>query len=350
MNHQINRVSDEDSTQPMGRPIILPEVFSGEEDFCEWIQHFESVAVVNWWDDITKLQWLHVRATGKARVALSRAKSESYKQAREALQEHFEPSSKTEHYKNELRHSTKRATKSWSDFTDRLGVLTDKAYPELQEEAREYIALSRYFDQLEDPRIALSMRQRRPKTMSEAVLSTIDLESYVLREAAIQAEHQGPQECTVSSTQPNLVAMLNTLMEKLKNLEDEINERQVTTKMRKQYHQQRQKRRKHRAIICYKCEQPGHYASGCANIPPTTCGEVSLPMCQVCNSNCALPDNDMCTIATNSVSNYTVCARVFSNEVSFLVDTGAAVSLVSSEVWERIKSPTAPRMNPVGWY
>ena len=339
---------DQDSTQPMGRPVILPEVFSGEEDFCEWIQHFESVAVVNRWDDITKLQWLHVRVTGKARVALSRAKSESYKQAREALQERFEPSSKTELYKNELRHSTKRGTESWGDFADRLGVLIDKAYPELQEEAREYIALSRYFDQLEDPRIALSVRQRRPKTMLEAVSSTIELESYVLGAAAMQAEHQGPQECTLTSTQTNLEAMLNTLMEKLKKQEDEINERQVTIKMRKQYHHQRQKRRKHRAIICYKCEQPGHYAGGCANIPPTTCGEVSLPMSQVCNSNCASPDNDMCTIAINNVSNYTVCARVFSNEVSFLVDTGAAVSLVSSEVWERIKPSTAPRMNPVG--
>ena len=103
MNHQTDQVSDDqDSTQPMGRPVILPEVFSGEEDFCEWNQHFESVAVVNRWDDITKLQWLHVRVTGKARVALSRAKSEPYKQAREALQERFEPSSKTELYKNEL--------------------------------------------------------------------------------------------------------------------------------------------------------------------------------------------------------------------------------------------------------
>ena len=242
MNHQTGQVSDDqDSTQLMERPIILPEVFSGEEDFCEWIQHFESVAVINRWDDITKLQWLHVRVTGKARVVLSRAKSESYKQAIEALQGRFEPSSKTKLYKNELRQSTKRGTESWGDFADRLGVLTDKAYPELQEEAREYIALSRYFDQLEDPRIALSVRQRRLKTI---VSSTIELESYVLGAAAIQAEYQGPQECTLTSTQPNLEAMLNTLMEKLKKLEDEINERQVTTKMRKQYHQQRQKRRK----------------------------------------------------------------------------------------------------------
>ena len=36
-----------------GRALILPGVFSGEEDFCEWIQHFESVAVINKWDDIT---------------------------------------------------------------------------------------------------------------------------------------------------------------------------------------------------------------------------------------------------------------------------------------------------------
>ena len=76
-----------------GRLLILPGVFSGEEDFCEWIQHFESVAVINKWDDITKLQWLHVRVAGKAGVVLSRAKSASYKQAREALQECFEPSS-----------------------------------------------------------------------------------------------------------------------------------------------------------------------------------------------------------------------------------------------------------------
>ena len=47
------------------------------------------------------------------------------------------------------------------------------------------------------------------------------------------------------------------------------------------------------------------------------------------------------------VSNYTLYACVFNDNVSFLVDTGAAVSLVSSKVWNRIKPPTAPRMNSV---
>ena len=103
-----DHVPSDDGAQPIGRPHILPEVFNGEEDFGEWIHHFESVAVVNKWDDSTKLQWLHVRVAGKARVALSRAKSESYKQAREALQRRFEPSSKSELCKNELQHVAKQ--------------------------------------------------------------------------------------------------------------------------------------------------------------------------------------------------------------------------------------------------
>jgi len=84
----------------VGRPSILPEVFSG--DICEWIQHFESVATNNTWDDIKKLQWLYVSVAGKARVELVRFKSASYKQAKEFLFERFELPSKRELYKNKL--------------------------------------------------------------------------------------------------------------------------------------------------------------------------------------------------------------------------------------------------------
>jgi len=100
---------------------------------------FESVAVVNGWDDITKLRWMHVRVTGKALVALTRAKAESYKRVKEALQERFEPSSKKELYKIKLQSRMKKPVESWGDFADDLCVLADRAYPELQEESREYI-------------------------------------------------------------------------------------------------------------------------------------------------------------------------------------------------------------------
>ena len=52
-------------------PLILPDIFSGDSDVNEWIGHFESVAVVNSWDDKSKLQWLRIRVAGKALTRLS---------------------------------------------------------------------------------------------------------------------------------------------------------------------------------------------------------------------------------------------------------------------------------------
>lgn len=58
-----------------GKPLLLPEIFSGEsQSWDEWVQHFESVAVVNKWDsDDDKLKWLKVLLTGKARTGFSKA-------------------------------------------------------------------------------------------------------------------------------------------------------------------------------------------------------------------------------------------------------------------------------------
>jgi len=112
--------------------------------------------------------------------------------------------------------------------------------------------------------------------------------------------------------------MLEMLMERLKKLEHDLNERQVLNRMRKQYHQQRQKKKKkHREVICHKCKQPEHFASGCANAPPHVLPsmhqieEVLILTSQVCDNSCASPDNDIYTIAINSVSNYT-CAHACS--------------------------------------
>lgn len=64
-------MSGEDAPRPV-RPLVLSEPFTGETDYCDWIDHFENVAVVNGWDKAAKLQWLKVRLTGRAQTALKR--------------------------------------------------------------------------------------------------------------------------------------------------------------------------------------------------------------------------------------------------------------------------------------
>ena len=146
-------------------PLVLPETFDGEGDFDKWIRHFEDVADLNGWSNGDKLRWLKVRLVGKAHVAFNRLAhktQQAYTAARGALHNRFEPDSKRELYKVELEKRKKSDKESWADYGDSLSQLMRKAFPNLQDEAREQLALNRYMDQLKDPQISFAVKQRRP--------------------------------------------------------------------------------------------------------------------------------------------------------------------------------------------
>ena len=56
---------------------------------------------------------------------------------KKALQEHFDLDSRRELYAIELNTRWKCKGEGWADFAEDLQRLTDKAYPDLQKEARD---------------------------------------------------------------------------------------------------------------------------------------------------------------------------------------------------------------------
>ena len=90
----------------------------------------------------------------------------------EALTERFEPQSKRELYTAKFHTRKREKAEGWADFAQDLRVLADKAFPDLQEEARDRLSLNRYMDQITDPQINFAVKQRRPKTLEEAVCNT----------------------------------------------------------------------------------------------------------------------------------------------------------------------------------
>ena len=105
----------------------------------------------------------------------------SYEATAEALTQRFEPASKRELYTVEFQSRTKVQGEGWADFGDDLRSLADKAYPELQEEARERLSLNRYLDMITDLQIAFAVKQRSPRTVEEAVTATLRMESYKIK-------------------------------------------------------------------------------------------------------------------------------------------------------------------------
>ena len=57
----------------------------------------------------------------------------------------------------------------------------NKAYPTLDDFARQQLALQRYLSQLVNDQVAFSVRQRKPSTIEAAVSATFECISYSVR-------------------------------------------------------------------------------------------------------------------------------------------------------------------------
>ena len=123
-----------------GEPVVIPEVYSVEGSILDWIDHFEGVAAVNSWKGDQKIVWLRARLTG---IALSTYKNlpeevrGEFDATTEALKARFEPASRQELYWAELHSRRRKKGEDWADLGQDLKTLTDKAYPGLDENARQ---------------------------------------------------------------------------------------------------------------------------------------------------------------------------------------------------------------------
>ena len=99
-----------------------------------------------------------------------------------------------------------------ASYAEDLKTLVDKAYPDLQDAAREQIALTQFLLQIDNPQVAFAVRQQKPTTLDAAVTATLEMESYwnpKLDIAGVEAEvtpptpAMGPTSDAVSAVIPS---------------------------------------------------------------------------------------------------------------------------------------------------
>lgn len=270
----------QEATNRKVRPVITPDAFAGEpaESWDDWLGHFESVAKVNGWDENTCLLWLEVRLTGKAHNAWRRLSNEikgEYSTAIAALRKRFEPDSRRDVYMAEFHTRKRNPGERWEELADNIRLLADKAFPDLDEKAREQLSLDRYLSLLDKPDVALGVRQRRPKNVDEAVSCTLEIESY-MQTFTNRSHHPvtSVSENTTAVTEQvgAVAAKQDAILEMLRMLTTRVDrlERRPGVTLEEQPRGRPDKAEKHSdrshdgPIVCRKCNQEGHFARGCA--------------------------------------------------------------------------------------
>ena len=120
-----------DSARAPTRPLITPDSFNREENWDDWISHFNSASKVNKWNDWAKLLWLEVGLVGKARKAWSRLSTQDkgdYNSAVTALCRRFEPESKHDLYAAEFQTRKSEKLQSKKQDLTYLGTITRSWY------------------------------------------------------------------------------------------------------------------------------------------------------------------------------------------------------------------------------
>lgn len=182
-----------------------------------------------------------------------------------ALKQRFDPESKKQLYVAELHTRSRRSDEDWASYGDALRVLADKAYGDLEEKARERLALTQFLSRIENPQVAFGVRQRRPETLEAAVVSTIELESYLGNCSGTPSRLGTQVASTVSSTGADSIAevleSLNGRLDKLEVLM--VSNASASARAEPRQSSRGREEMEERGPICWYCGKRGHIARKC---------------------------------------------------------------------------------------
>ena len=243
----------------------------------------------------------------------------------------------------------------WASFGEDLRQLADKAYPDLQEEVRERFAHNQYLARLDKPQVAFSVRQAKPETVDEAVKLTLEMESYLQaakqpsKLAMVELESSShPRAEPISAIQPkkDSIQLLLDRMDQLESKLQNVMASKLSLPKQKNFHSRPRSRYR---SGCWNCGEESHISRSCPK--PQMGGyqpgneETLSAVSQACSqSEGSQPSStpkfhdNMPTFSISHDSNYVLEGSVNGVPASILADTGAAVTVMSREFWDKSKT------------
>ena len=162
------------------KPFVMPEVYSGQSNFDDWLAHFNLCKTINQWQDSQACAFMAVKLKGTALQTyndLGKDEQTNLNRLIEALRARFDPQRDSGIYRAQLRARTRYRGESLPELAGSIRRLTGKAYCNHSVQVKEDIAKDHFVDALDDREMQKQIRRLKPKDLHEALRIAIEEES-----------------------------------------------------------------------------------------------------------------------------------------------------------------------------
>ncbi|CAG2208723.1 unnamed protein product [Mytilus edulis] len=158
-----------------------PATFDGTSSWQDYLVHFEMVAEINGWDNISKALELATCLRGSTWAILSDLRPElmrSFTHLVTALASRFQPSNQAELYRAQMKSTTREKGQSLPELAQDIKKLTRLAYPTAPMEVREQLARDCFIDSLNDADLESAIFQGQPISIDDSVRIGLEFEAF----------------------------------------------------------------------------------------------------------------------------------------------------------------------------
>ena len=205
--------------------------------WLDYKSHFDACSRINQWSENEKGLYLAVALRGQAQgilVDLPIDKQQDYKSLVKALEQCVVPPNQTELYRVQLTERRQKPAKILPELSQAIRRLVSLAYPTVPENVRDTLAKQHFIKALADSKMRLRIKQSRPQNLNDAIRLAVELETFNRAERRVTegplylrttaADSTAGKVSDKTKDQTDMMKLMTDMQKRLSDLQRDVNQ------------------------------------------------------------------------------------------------------------------------------